>query len=90
MRPDIVWFGESLSEEVLGRAFEAARSAEVALSIGTSSVVYPAAGLPQLTRSSGGFVIEVNLEPTPLTPLADVFLAGKAAEIVPRLVEATQ
>jgi NAD-dependent deacetylase len=88
LRPDVVWFGEPLSEAALGAAFAAAREAEVVLVVGTSSLVYPAAALPQLARAAGAFVIEVNPEPTPLTPLADVALAGKAAELLPALEEA--
>jgi NAD-dependent deacetylase len=88
LRPDVVWFGEGLSEPVIGRAFEAAREAEVVLVVGTSSLVYPAAALPQMARASGAFVIEVNPEETPLTSLADVSLRGTAAALVPALVEA--
>jgi len=90
LRPDIVWFGEALPEQALSVSFGAARTADVALSIGTSSVVYPAAALPELAHTSGGFVIEVNLEPTPLTAQAQVFLRGKAADLVPALVEAAR
>jgi NAD-dependent deacetylase len=88
LRPDVVWFGEALPDAALTAAFEAAREAELVLVIGTSSLVYPAAALPQLARRSGAFVIEVNPEPTPLTPLAQVSLRGKAAELLPALEEA--
>jgi NAD-dependent deacetylase len=88
LRPDIVWFGEALPRAALERAFEAAREAEVVLVAGTSSIVYPAAALPQVARAAGAFVIEVNPEPTPLTPLVQVSLRGRAAEVVPALVEA--
>jgi NAD-dependent deacetylase len=88
LRPDVVWFGEALPEAALGAAFAAAREAEVVLVVGTSSLVYPAAALPQLARSAGAFVIELNPEPTPLTPLADVSLRGKAAELLPLVEEA--
>jgi NAD-dependent deacetylase len=89
-RPDIVWFGEALPEESVQRAFAAAESAETVLVVGTSSIVYPAAALPQIAKGTGAFVIEVNPEPTPLTASADVSLRGKAAEIVPLLVEAAR
>jgi NAD-dependent deacetylase len=88
LRPDVVWFGEALPDAALTAALEAARQAELVLVIGTSSLVYPAAALPQLARGSGAFVIEVNPEPTPLTPLAQVSLRGKAAELLPALEEA--
>jgi NAD-dependent deacetylase len=89
LRPDVVWFGEALPEAEVARAFEAARQADVALVVGTSSLVYPAAALPQVARQSGAFVIEVNPEATPLTPIADVSLRGSAASVVPALVEGT-
>ena len=69
------------------QAFEAARQAEVVLVVGTSSLVYPAAALPQMARAAGAFVIEVNPEATPLTEVADVLLRGTAASLVPALVE---
>ncbi len=87
-RPDIVWFGEALPEAATEAAFAAAHAAEVVLVIGTSSVVYPAAALPQVGRAAGAFVIEVNPEETPLTPLAHAALRGPAALLVPRLLEA--
>jgi NAD-dependent deacetylase len=67
-------------------AVAAARSAEIVLVIGTSSIVYPAAALPEMARAAGAFVIEVNTEPTPLTASADVSLRGPAALLVPALV----
>ena len=86
MRPDVVWFGESLDGSVLERAFEAARAAEVCIVAGTSAVVQPAASIPLLTRESGGTVIEVNPEETPLTPLARWSLRGSSAEILPQIL----
>jgi NAD-dependent deacetylase len=88
LRPDVVWFGETLPAPALQRAFEAARDADAVLVVGTSSLVYPAAALPQVARSAGAFVVEVNPEPTPLTPMVQASLRGPAAELVPALVEA--
>ena len=82
MRPDIVWFGESLDGDVLGEAMRLASEAQVCLVVGTSAVVYPAAGLADLTRRAGGNVIEVNVAETPLTGAATVSLRGPAATIV--------
>lgn len=87
LRPDVVWFGEPLPEPALNVALAAARQADVVLVIGTSSLVYPAAALPQIARDAGAFVVEVNPEPTPLTALCQVSLRGQAAEIVPALLE---
>jgi NAD-dependent deacetylase len=86
LRPDIVWFGEALVPAILERAFAAAREAEVVLVVGTSSLVYPAAALPEEARWAGAFVIEVNPEPTPLSARASVSIRGRAAEVLPLLV----
>jgi NAD-dependent deacetylase len=86
MRPDVVWFGEMLDETVLSAAFSAAKAADVCLVVGTSALVYPAASVPEVTRAAGGRVIEVNLEPTPLTPHAEVSLRGEAGRLVPALI----
>jgi NAD-dependent deacetylase len=88
LRPGVVWFGEPLPEEAVTVSFEAARAADLVLVVGTSSLVYPAAALPQVGRAGGAFVVEINPEPTPLTPLADVSLRGTAAALVPAIVEA--
>jgi len=87
IRPDVVWFGEYLPEDMLEASFQAAREADVYLSIGTSAVVYPAAMLPVEAKKHGAYVIEINLEPTPLSHQVDVSIQGKAGEILPALWE---
>ena len=86
LRPDVVWFGEGLDPEILQDAMEAAESADVCLVVGTSGIVHPAASLPLLTRQSGGVVVEVNPEPTPLTEIAASSLRGPAGKILPTLL----
>ena len=86
IRPDIVWFGESLPVQEWQTAEEAAANCEVFISIGTSSLVYPAAGLAQLAKHNGAKIIEVNPYPTPNT-LVDITLAAKAGIILPELVK---
>jgi NAD-dependent deacetylase len=86
LRPDVVWFGESLPPEALAAAVAAARACDVFLCVGTSTVVEPAASLPFMARESGARVIEVNPQPTPLTRQAAVSLRGSAGEILPLLV----
>ena len=86
IRPDIVWFGESLPVQAWQTAEEAAADCEVFISIGTSSLVYPAAGLAQLAKQNGAAVIEVNPHPTPNT-LVDITLAEKAGVILPELIK---
>jgi NAD-dependent deacetylase len=84
-RPGVVWFGEALPEDVLGAAAQAARRAEVMVVVGTSAVVYPAAGLVEIAAAAGAAVIEVNPEASALAHLADVVLRGPAGELLPRL-----
>jgi NAD-dependent deacetylase len=86
MRPDVVWFGEALPQPAIEQAMQAAYSADVFLVAGTSSVVYPAAALPHVARQHGARVIEVNLEPTELSAVADISLRGKCGEILPQLL----
>jgi len=86
LRPDVVWFGESLDGRLLNRAEEAARTCEVMLVIGTSGIVYPVAFLPALAKDKGAFVTEINMEETLLSPGLDLTILGKAGDIVPLLV----
>ncbi|MBP6496405.1 MAG: NAD-dependent deacylase [Psychrobacter sp.] len=86
IRPDIVWFGESLPVQAWQTAEEAAADCDVFISIGTSSLVYPAAGLAQLAKHNGAKIIEINPYPTPNT-LVDITLAAKAGVILPELVK---
>ena len=88
MRPDVVWFGESLPQAEMERAMQAAYSADVFLVAGTSSVVYPAAALPHVAKQHGARVVEVNLEVTELSSVAHISLRGKCGEILPQLLPA--
>lgn len=85
LRPDVVWFGESLPPEALQMAFEAARFCRVMLVIGTSGVVEPAASLPRLAQESGARVVEINVAATPISRYADETILGPAAVELPRL-----
>lgn len=84
-RPGVVWFGEFLPQDVLQAASRAAEEAEVLLVIGTSAVVYPAAGLVEVTAMHGGKVIEVNPDPSALAHVATVQLRGPSGDVLPRL-----
>ncbi len=86
VRPGVVWFGEMLPEQALEDAYAAARGCDVFLSVGTSTVVEPAASLPFAALEAGASVIEVNPARTPLSARATVVLAGAAGEVLPRLV----
>jgi NAD-dependent deacetylase len=86
MRPDVVWFGEPLDPDVIGAAFAAARAADLCLVVGTSALVHPAASVPDVTLRSGGIVVEVNLEPTPLSLRAISSVMGRAGELLPEIL----
>ena len=88
LRPDVVWFGEMLPPGALESAMSAAGRCDVFFSIGTSALVQPAAQLPLTALDVGATVVEVNRDPTPLSPLASFSLHGAAGEILPRLVDA--
>lgn len=88
LRPDVVWFGEALPQDAWVASEEAAVTADACLAVGSSHLVYPAASLPQTAKASGAVLIEVNPEPSGLTPLADVSVPQKAGVALPRLVDA--
>jgi len=87
IRPDIVWFGEPLPDEPWQRAVEATQAADVMVVVGTSAIVYPAAGLPDLALSRGTVVVEVNPEPTPLTASATISIREGASQALPELLQ---
>jgi NAD-dependent deacetylase len=86
LRPDVVWFEESLPQAALARAYEASAACEAFLSIGTATVVQPAAGLPFHALDAGAIVVEVNPTVTPLTRAAHHVLTGAAGVVLPELV----
>jgi NAD-dependent deacetylase len=88
LRPDVVWFEESLPEDALARAEDAARRAEVMLVVGTSAEVWPAAALPRYAKAAGARVVEVNPEATPLSDVADDVLRAPSGIALPALVAA--
>jgi NAD-dependent deacetylase len=87
IRPEVVWFGEALPSEAWDRSVDAVTTADVAIVVGTSAVVYPAAGLPELALASGIAVIEVNPERTPLSESASISLRETAATALPNLLQ---
>lgn len=83
MRPDVVLFGEIVSARSLEYAASKASECELFFVVGTSALVYPAAGLPEVASVAGAYLVEINPEPTPLTALCDESLCAKAGEILP-------
>jgi len=88
LRPDVVWFGEMIPRHALVEADLAAAGCDAFLSVGTSSLVYPAAGLAEEAVRRGVPVIEINPTATDLSPRADVVLQGPAGRILPELLRA--
>ena len=87
LRPDVVWFGEMLDAADLARVNAAAQACDALFSIGTSATVQPAALLPLIAKQAGALVVEVNPEPTGLSPMTDATILGPAGAVLPRLVE---
>lgn len=88
IRPGVVWFGEILPPSAVTRAWRAVERCEVLLVVGTSAEVYPAAELPAVAVAHGGRVIEINPDPTPLTPRADLRWSAPAGVALPALAGA--
>jgi NAD-dependent deacetylase len=84
-RPDIVWFGEPLPPDVLERAIDAARRADLMLVVGTSGLVQPAASLAT-KRYTSAYVVEINPEETALTAHVDRSIRARASDVLPDLV----
>ena len=87
LRPGVVWFGEAIPERALSESCAAAADCDVFLSVGTSSVVYPAAGLADLAKNNGALVVEINPNPTTIASNFDFAIAEKSGVILPELVE---
>lgn len=88
IRPDVVWFGEMLDAHDIDRAFAAIGACDVLIVVGTSGLVYPAAGFPDAARAAGARIVEINPERTPISALADAFLGFGAAKALPELTDA--
>jgi NAD-dependent deacetylase len=87
LRPGVVWFGEAIPEEALDTSFAAAADCNVFLSIGTSSLVYPAAGLADIAKENCAIVAEINPNPTMQADTYDFSIASKAGVALPKLLE---
>jgi len=87
IRPGVVWFGEYLPEDQFRGGELAAMKADVFFVVGTSAVVYPAAGLVYTARASGATIVEINIEETEISSSVNYSYFGKAGEILPRIFE---
>ena len=86
IRPDVVWFGENLPQNIFAEAEKIAKQSDVCFVVGTSAVVYPAAHIPMSAKESGSYMVEINIEPTEITNSVDCSLTGKSGEILPELL----
>jgi len=84
-RPGVVWFGEALPADDIVAAQAAVEACEVLVVVGTSAVVYPAAGLVGVAAAAGATVIEINPEASALAHLAGVTLRGPAGAMLPQV-----
>lgn len=87
LRPNVVWFNEPIPMDVLNRAYEEIERSDCLLVIGTSGVVMPAGAFPSIVKRNGGKVIEVNVDETHISWIADITLRGEAGKILPVIVE---
>ena len=83
-----MWFGEAIPEAALNESFAAAADCDVFLSIGTSSLVYPAAGLADVAVRAGAMVVEINPNPTELSSSFNYTIAAQAGAALPEIVDA--
>ena len=87
IRPGVVWFGEFLPEDQFRGGELAAMKADVFFVVGTSAVVYPAAGLVYTAKASGATIVEINIEETEISSSVNYLYFGKAGEILPKIFE---
>ena len=88
LRPHVVWFGEMLDSEQLRRAMVAVDDCDYLIVAGTSAVVQPAASMPMTASRGGAFVLEVNPEPTEISPYMSEAVQEPSGVALPRLLEA--
>ena len=86
IRPDVVWFGEYLPEDQFEGGERASLLSDIFFVVGTSAVVYPAAGLVHAAKYAGSFIVEVNVEETEILSLCDESFIGEAGKILPRII----
>jgi NAD-dependent deacetylase len=88
IKPDVIFFGEAIPWAASAKAFDMAGRTDLILVIGTSAVVAPASEIPLIAKRAGAKVVEINMEPTALTPsVSDLWLQGSAEDILPRVMD---
>ncbi len=88
LKPDFVFFGEPIPPEAARRSEQEAFAADVFLVVGTTGEIMPASLIPQMAKNNGATIIEINPETSNYThSVTDIFLRGKAGELLPALLE---
>jgi len=86
LKPDFVFFGEPIPEPANSKSFDEAFNADVFLVIGTTGEIMPASMIPFQAHKNGKKIIEVNIKPSNYTDIADVFLQGRATDVMQQLL----
>lgn len=87
IRPDVVWFGEMLPQDIFAEAERKAAESDICFIVGTSAVVYPAAYIPISAKEAGATLVEINIESTNISNQVDYSLMGKAGEVLPKIFD---
>lgn len=85
LRPDITWFEDAIDTDAFERAGELVRTAQLFVAVGTSAVVWPAAGFIEMAREAGACMVEINPEETGASELFDLHVREPASIALPRL-----
>ena len=88
IRPDVVWFGEMLPEDQFRGGESVSVNSDIFFVVGTSAVVYPAAGLVYAAKQGGAVIVEINIEQTEVSSIADYSFFGKSGKILPEILNA--
>jgi len=86
IRPDVVWFGEMLPQEIFSEAEQKAKMCDICFVVGTTGIVYPAAYIPMIAKENGACMVEINLAETEISDKMDLSLFGKSGEILPLII----
>jgi NAD-dependent deacetylase len=87
IRPDVVWFGETLRGNAFPNGERNAKECDICFIVGTSAIVYPAAYIPLTAKQYGAYIVEVNIEPTEMSYEADYSIFGKSGEVLPKILD---
>ena len=87
LRPDIIWFGDMLNQDVIQEATRIIRQCDLFISVGTSGAVWPAAGFPKIAKEQGARCIEINPEANDMSPIYDENIREAAGNALPKLFE---